>query len=165
MRIVYLCASQFKWILLHLCPKPVSLHIIDLALFFRQTAIHIVNTEKHLDNNIILKFYKILLINQNFMQCFEIPQHSLSDYKKCILMPEVEQIRLVVCFMKRDSCIVLWFSALQSITMKTGQNLLEVSSNPSFRISMEEAVKLLFRVMTKTVVISSCRLYSRPGST
>lgn len=82
------------------------------------------------------------------MQCFEIPQHSLSDYKKCILMPEVEQIRLAVCFMKRD-CLVLWFSALQSISMKTGQNLLGVSSNPSFRMSMEEAVKLPFRVMTK----------------
>lgn len=42
---------------------------------------------------------------------------------------------------KRLAFIVLWFSALYSITVKTGQNLLEVVTNPSFRMSMEEAVK------------------------
>lgn len=64
-------------------------------------------------------------------------------------------------YKKRLSCTVLWFSGLQRVTMKTGQNLLEVVSNPSFRMSME----LNYFSEQWVKEISSCRLHFRPGST
>lgn len=66
-------------------------------------------------------------INPNFMGCSEMPQYTLSNCKTCILMPEVEKIRLLLCFMSIDC---LDFSALWSVTMKTGQNFVTSDYQP-----------------------------------